>query len=364
MATVLSGKRIGLGGLCALTTAAVFLVLAFGPPRAMAQDGMGRLLSPRLGNTSPSAEYEAWIFGQADTGDSRQSVGWTDHRLKASTPIMQSAEMEWTVGVDLEARLFNKSIDLPLSGRKSPEELWDLEATTTYRRKFSNGWIGGGSLSIGSASDKPFQSGRDLSYSLNVFVRIPHGTSNAWLLMVNQSNRRSFLQHIPFPGVAYMYQPSPQFMATIGIPFSVMYRPIPQLTLTAYYVPVRLGGVRANYRLNRSVTLHAGLVSQNDVWWLSDRDDPDRRLFYYDLQATVGITWRPIPWAKAHLTGGYSFDRFYSEGNDFGDIYDNQLRMDDTWLVKLQVGIGFGPGGGRPPGAGWPGKGAVDRQED
>src|SRR5262249_6539956 len=113
-----------------------------------------------------------------------------------------------------------------------PDDLWNVHVGTSYRHLFSNGWVGGGNVTVGSASDKPFHSFDEMVVGASSFLRVPQGEHNAWLFSLNYSTNREFLNGIPLPGAAYFYAPTDWFQATIGLPFASMtIRPLEDLTL-------------------------------------------------------------------------------------------------------------------------------------
>src|SRR5207249_11797313 len=54
----------------------------------------------------------------------------------------------------------------PEAGGRFPSELWDASASVSYRHKFDNGWTGGVALTVGSASDEPFNSVDEMYFRL------------------------------------------------------------------------------------------------------------------------------------------------------------------------------------------------------
>ena len=56
-----------------------------------------------------------------------------------------------------------------------------------YNRQLDNGWIAGGGVSIGSASDHPFAGIHEIYVGLNAMLRIPQGEHNAWIFTLMYS---------------------------------------------------------------------------------------------------------------------------------------------------------------------------------
>jgi hypothetical protein len=69
------------------------------------------------------------------------------------------------------------------------------------RWKLDNGWIVGGDLVVGSASDRPFASIDEISFQADALLRVPWRESFAWIFLLNYSNIREFAPHFPLPGV-------------------------------------------------------------------------------------------------------------------------------------------------------------------
>ena len=84
---------------------------------------------------------------------------------------------------------------------------------------------------------------------MNAMLRIPQGEHNAWLftLMYSPMGELNF----PVPGVAFSWNPSPQFHANIGLPLMVMWRPTDDWQFQASYMLIRTIHLKAQYRFTR-----------------------------------------------------------------------------------------------------------------
>jgi len=94
-------------------------------------------------------------------------------------------------------------------------------------------------LTVGSASDRPFNSIDEMYFRLVTLVRVPQGENNSWIFtLIYASDEQIFGQTLPIPGIAYAWVPSEKFTAVIGFPFSMIrYKPFETLTLDAEYFP-------------------------------------------------------------------------------------------------------------------------------
>ena len=78
----------------------------------------------------------------------------------------------------------------------------------SYVRQLGDGWMAGGGVSIGSASDHPFATIHEMNFGMNAMLRLPQGEHNAWIfsLMYSPTSELNF----PMPGVAFSYNPLPR----------------------------------------------------------------------------------------------------------------------------------------------------------
>jgi hypothetical protein len=74
-------------------------------------------------------------------------------------------------------------------------------------------------VNVGSASDHPFATIHEMDVGANAMLRVPEGQNNAWLFSLNYSPTSELA--FPVPGVAFSYNPSPEFHANIGLPLQV-----------------------------------------------------------------------------------------------------------------------------------------------
>ena len=264
-----------------------------------------------------------------------------EHSFSLSVPLSQDSRNEWSLAADVSLQDLDTHAILPDTRERFPGELWDVRAGASYRHQFENGWIGGASLTVGSASDKPFASENEMIVRALGLLRVPHGDRNAWLFSLVYASDQEFLGGVPIPGIAYLYAPSDRFKAVIGVPFtSIEFRPLDALTLEAQYFPLRRVRARATYQLFRPLRLYAGFDWDNDHYFRADRQDKDDQLFYYEKRLTAGVRF-DLRHVGFRLSGGYAFDRFYFEGESYSDRHHNRIDIDAGPFVAAQVSVRF-----------------------
>jgi hypothetical protein len=302
------------------------------------------LLGPAGGGASPFngvvgqlplfASYRGTWFPDQPVSGQPTKLGFLQEDLTVSVPCYQDCRNEVSFTTNVRGEFFNTGAVLPDTRQPFPDELWNIRFGANYRHLFDNGWIAGVNASFGSASDKPFNSVNELTESVAAFLRVPSGDRNAWLFTLAYSPNSEL--PVPIPGVAYVWQPTDNFRANLGLPFQIWYRPMPDLTLDFSYMLVRTVHARATYRLCDGLRAHVGFDWSNESYFLAGREDSRERFFYYDKRVTAGLQYVFNRHASLDLFGGYAFDRFYFEGVSYSDNHQNRVDVGDGPFLGLQ----------------------------
>jgi hypothetical protein len=231
-------------------------------------------------------------------------------------------------------RLIETDAVLPETGQLIPSDLWDVHLGLRYARQLDDGWITGGGVSIGSASDHPFAGIREMYVGMNAMLRIPQGEHNAWLfsLMYSPTSELNF----PVPGVAFSWNPSPEFHANIGLPLQVTWRPTEDWQFQASYMLISSIRVKAPH-----LRAFAAYDYSNEAFALLDRPEENDRFFMYDQRVSMGLQaslWRH--WT-ASLAAGYVFDRYMFQGTSFTTNNSGVVNLGDGPFASLNLGVRF-----------------------
>jgi hypothetical protein len=307
-----------------------------------AQEEFLNLANPELGKILIRSEYRITWLPDQPVKDQPAELGWLQQDFSLSGPLYQSASDEWYASFRIRHYEYDTDAILPDSDEPFPDELWNIRFGTGYRHRFESGWIGALEVTVGSPSDKPFASIEEMDINATAFLRVPARGKDAWLFFLNYGSNREFWPNIPLPGLGYQWEPSDQLSAiiTTGV-LSLTYKPIETLTLSALYVAVRTVDVRLTYQLFRPVRLWIGFDWTNDRFLRAERADPDDRLFYYEKRVRAGAIIGLARWLFTDITGGYSFDRFYFEGESYSDRNQNRIDVDSGPFVQFRVGARF-----------------------
>lgn len=295
------------------------------------------LLNPTVGRARLRITDRVTWFPEEPVASQSAHLSVLQHDFSVAFPLWQDRTHEWSASASVRSTFFDMHVRLLDTGPAFPEDLWHVRFGTTSRHQFANGWIGSGMLSVGSDSDHPFASLNDLSVGGSISLRVPQGQCNAWLFSLAYAPTSEL--PFPIPGVAYVYRPSERLSAVIGLPIYLLYRPWDTLTLEGSYMLLRTVHVRATYRLGAPVRRFAGFDWANDSYRLADRLDDEDRFFAYDKRVTTGAQLALGRHMALNFAGGYAFDRFYFEGENYSDRDRNRVDVDAGPFASVQLQV-------------------------
>jgi hypothetical protein len=317
-------------------------LLAWAAPSLAGPTDISAWFGGDLGRVSPSVSYGNEFHPSEKVLGSSAEVGYTQYELRAMTPLWQSSTQELALTGNARYEDMDSNAKLP-SGKSLPAELWDLGMSLSYRRALDNGWMLGGALRLGSASDKPFHSDSENTYGGTAFVRMPSGDHGAWVFLANFDLHREVMPGVPvIPGVGYLYTPSKKVRLLVGAPFSSLsLRPVEDLDLSVSYAMVRTLKARATYRLTQPLSVYTGFEMFHQAYYLADRDHSENQLFLYQKRALGGVTYALGHGLVLDLSGGWSFDRFFFQGENYGDRDQDRLDLENGAYFAGSLGYRF-----------------------
>ncbi|MBI3856964.1 MAG: hypothetical protein HY293_14855 [Planctomycetes bacterium] len=232
---------------------------------------------------------------------------------------------------------------LPDSGRPFPDELWAVNLGARYQHRFDGGQVLGGGVGVGSASDQPFESSRELVEHVLIFFHLPSGEHESWHFFLGYSNNRDYANSVPIPGVEYLYRPSPDFRLMVGFPMeAVEWRPVEDLTLSLRTSFVHNVHATITCRLAEPLRVYAGFDWNSENYLLVDRADPKDRFHYEEKQAKAGLKVTLAEGLVLDVGGGTIFDRSYREKRKLLGGTSDRVDIDSglCFLASLEFRLG------------------------
>jgi hypothetical protein len=284
-----------------------------------------------------SPSYRVMWFPEAGVAGQNANLSAVRQDFHLNCPVWKDECQMVGLTTSVRNVMYSTHAVLPGATEEFPETLWDVRFGVNYAYKFANGWSAGASVNFGSASDRPFASVNELTLGFMGFLRIPVGEHNAWLFSLAYSPTGEL--NFPLPGVAFYWQPSDSFNATIGIPFRVMWRPVEDVTLEASYMPVTNVKAKATWRIWGGVSVYAAYDANNESYFLADRADENDRFFAYDQRVTGGVKLEFGRHCAVDFSSGYAFDRFFFEGHTRNDQNNHRVDVGDSPFLGLLVEV-------------------------
>lgn len=294
------------------------------------QDGVDL---PERGGQRLGASYRISYFPDQPVRGQATDLAFVEHEVSIGVPL----DDEWSISAKSRIQDFDTRAALPL--QPFPGELYDVSAGFGFRHISGDREIVGFRASFGSASDKPFHSGDEITGEVSGFLVLPSGDRDAWILSLHWSNNREFANTIPLPGVAYLWRPSDEFRLLVGFPFiAIEAKPADDVTVRLTWAAIRTIHFSTVWKAFGAVQFLVGFDWSGQRYLLARRADADDRLFYNEKRFSAGIRVEPCEHAFIELTGGYVFDRFWFVGRSLKDD-DVSLDVGDGGFVALRIGF-------------------------
>lgn len=302
------------------------------PPRAAA-----RKPSSQFRQTAPLALGGFWspavpVQGQPAT------LAMNAQFARVSAPIGKPVEGEplWIAIAKFGRLELATDAILPDSGQPIPNQLWLVETGGMHIRPLANGGTIGGTFLIGSASDRPYAAGRDLTLMAIGFYNRPAANErDEWNFSIFYSPTSQL--PYPIPGVAYLWRPSETFEAKIGVPAGIEYRPNDDWSFSVGYTPLVNVNAVARRRLGEHLSAIAFYRTDTEIYFLADRVRDNERFYVFDQRAAIGLERAIAGGFALEVTASYLFDRKLFQGTNFTSGRTDVVNFDPGLGVSAQL---------------------------
>jgi len=171
------------------------------------------------------------------------------------------------------------------------------------------------------------------------YREFPSRERNSWILFLAYSNNRSFLNNIPFPGVAYVFrEPVPGLQATVGLPFvSVSYQPGKNWRANlSVFGPTNIS-VEGARRLFSESWGYARFERSPSQWLRAGRTERSDRLIFNHQEARVGVRSPIGNGVSMDLSAGRDSSRRFYESRDASRSGAPKAELSNAWVVALRL---------------------------
>lgn len=205
---------------------------------------------------------------------------------------------------------------LPDSAAAVPAQLWLVETGVTHVRPRDDGSTIGGTILVGSASDRPFAAFRDMTAMAILFASRPAANGrDDW----NASLFYSPTSQLPFPlpGLAYVWRPYDGLEAKLGLPAGLEWAPDDVWSLSLGYTPLVNATAVLRRRLAAGFSAVALYRTDTEIFFLADRTDDQERFYLFNQRVAVGLERILAGGFALEATADYVFDRSLFQGTSF-----------------------------------------------
>lgn len=183
---------------------------------------------------------------------------------------------------------------------------------------------------LGSASDKPFDSTRQVSFQIGGFLIIPaRNERDMWMVGAIYSPLGS--PNFPIPLLSCDWKPSETFQMSISLPCDMQWKPIDLLTIDGSWFPIMSVNALATYEITDKLNIYGGYQKVSDSYFLTDRVDRDNQLMVNEQQMIVGLRRDLSEMLSFVINAGYAFSRCCGIGDGMGNT-----KSDLIDLVELE----------------------------
>jgi hypothetical protein len=264
-------------------------------------------------------------------------------KARGSLVLAKTEAQSWTLQGGASHFDLSQKVVLPQTGVVFPDSLGSVEGGISYLRRLGDRRQWGANFSVGSASDHLFNSIHETEFQLTGSYMIPARRQNAWLFLLQYSNNRTFLNNVPLPGFAYLWNlPERGFQLIAGFPFlSLNYRPTP-----AWSMGLNLLGTNQSAEIARRVAgpvwAYAAYQNAPEQWMRRGRNDNANRLIYDEKKAGLGLRSELGKRFSLDLFGGRTFDRRLFESRNATHTGAPRVNLRNGWLTGLTLSARWG----------------------
>lgn len=288
-----------------------------------------------LFTSSNSVEYQFNEIPAPHSGD----PNILENQARGNFLVSKTPTDTWSVHQTVAEFQMNESPVIAQTSLAVPQSLWDIETGGAYQHHLGDRHDWGISTSVGSASDKPYNSIHEMIFRATGTYHIPSGEDNSWLFFLSYSNARHFANNIPFPGFAYVFhEPAYGLDGAIGLPFLAMsYRPTTRLTTRfSIFGPDNVSS-EVSYLVWKPVQAYAGFDWGQQEWLRANRDDNSNRLFYDQKKWSLGLRFPVCRTVRLDLAGNYNFDRRFYENNRAVNSGVPEVDLNPGWGLQMRL---------------------------
>lgn len=231
----------------------------------------------------------------------------------------------------------NKRLESPI-----PSKLTKIENDIFYSHNDYSGEAYGAALQIGSSSDEPFSEWGVTSLQVTGFYYMEQSPKSSWLLLLNYSNLRSFLPHIPLPGVAYAYSQGKQFSLFAGIPFvGLNWHFLDRFQLTYFSTIIFSNKIKLAYNLTEQMQIYTEFLYNPETFKLKGAANDEDRVIVDETSIRLGLKYPLTPVITLDALMGQTLRRRIYQAEIVSSSKDWVENIENQTFYNIQFGFRY-----------------------
>jgi len=217
-------------------------------------------------------------------------------------------------------------------------DYYNQQLSFSFKRNFEENKFWLGSLSYGSASDRPWENNRDNTLSANYIQKV----NERWFIAANYSNNRPFLNNIPLPGFIYVKEMTQERQFIVGFPFILWQVPMSDHFSFRYFGLLPFAHrMKILYTKNRRIMPYVGFEQSPQTFFRHDREERYDRFFWFERRLQIGLEGKISKSMRFDLSGGLAFDRQFFEARNFTQDKKNEVDLEKAGFAALSIRYNF-----------------------
>lgn len=314
----------------------IFMLMFMPLAPAKAQEWIQNLRNP---NMPFILQYSGQSLSASKADNYSDEIDMEKTSAKIVAPLTRSPEFKQSLSFDFHQTQIEQINAVP--GNPVPDQLTEIKFGHQFIMKKEEGRHYGMNTQIGSASDEPFHNWSVTSVELTPFYFYDQTSASSWMFLINYSNQRSFLPHIPLPGVMYIYNNQAGMTLFGGIPvFGITYSFTPKVMVSYFTLLPWMHHLKFTYFIDGpSLQLYTEYKIAPEMYKPINYVENEDRVILEDHKAILGIKFPLTEGLSMDVHGGYSLNRKIYQAERPGAHKDWQEHIQDQAFFNAQLGI-------------------------
>ncbi len=280
------------------------------------------------------------LYQRNDNPDKSEDQSSKTYDLYLSIPIYQKEKFSTSIFAKTQELHISS---LPTNPIVSGNDFYDQQYgfKMSYLEDSDNTWHMNTSYS--SASDKPFINTDVSALAITLIRKHTIDPVSSWSLFLNYSNNRSFLNHVPLPGIAYSFTNTTRTQGwVLGFPFSLWWaRPTEKISTSIFVLLPATAKFTIGYMFKPPFQMNLKLQLGQETYSLVDRRENEIRFYYETKKISAGLKTLMGTQTFLEVELGKIFSRSIYDGKSPINLTSDRVQLEDEWQMLATIQAAF-----------------------